>query len=160
MSLRPDSADTAAGAAVVLFGAVVLQQAGAIPESPLYAAVGPKLVPYFAGGCLLVLGVLLLARGLRGGWSAELEEVRDAPPINPRSFGLLLAGLVANLLLIDTLGFVVAGTVQFVLIAWALNARSLWRAALVGFAVTMGAWLFFDRALGVNIGAGILGRWS
>lgn len=159
MSRRADIADTAAGAAVALFGAVILWQAGEIPESPLYAAVGPKLVPYFAGACLLGLGLALLVQALRGGWSAELDEVRDAPPVNPRSFGLLLAGLLANLLLIDTLGFVFAGTVQFVLIAWALNARSLWRAALVGFAVTMGAWLFFDKALGVNIGAGILGEW-
>lgn len=159
MSRRADIADTAAGAAVALFGAVIIWQAGEIPESPLYAAVGPKLVPYFVGACLLGLGVVLLIQALRGGWSAELDEVRDAPPVNPRSFGLLLAGLLANLLLIDTLGFVFAGTVQFVLIAWALNTHSLWRAALVGFAVTMGAYLFFDKALGVNIGAGILGEW-
>lgn len=137
------------------FGAAVIWQGSVIPASPLYAAVGPKLVPYLAGAGLLVLGALLLGVALRGGWSSGLEAVRDAPPVNPRSFCLLLAGLLANLALIDTLGFVFAGTVQFVLVALALNARNLARTALIGLAVTFGAFLFFDKALGVNIGTGI-----
>lgn len=156
MSQRPDTADTVAAAAVTVFGAIILWQASVIPESPLYAAVGPKLVPYVAGCGLVGLGLLLMAHAWQGGWSSGMEEVRDAPPINKRGFGLLLAGLAANLLLIDTLGFVFAGTVQFVLVAWAFNARSLLRAALIGLAVTFGAYLFFAKALGVNIGAGVL----
>lgn len=156
MSQAPGAADTVAAVAVTVFGAVILWQASVIPESPLYAAVGPKLVPYIAGCGLVGLGLLLMAHAWRGGWSSGLEEVRNAPPINPRSFGLLLAGLAANLLLIDTLGFVFAGTVQFVLVAWALNTRSILRAALIGLAVTFGAYLFFAKALGVSIGAGVL----
>lgn len=155
MSRRADTADTVVALAVTVFGGVVIWRGSAIPPSPLYAAVGPKLVPYVAGAALVVLGVLLLVEALRGGWSSELEEVRDAPPVNLRSFGLLVAGLFANLALIDTLGFVFAGTVQFTLVAMALNAKSPLRAALIGLVVTFGAFLFFDKALGVNIGAGI-----
>ena len=48
--------------------------------------------------------------------------MEDAPPANPRSLGLLLAGLLANLALIGPLGFTVAATVQFVLVAAAFGS--------------------------------------
>jgi putative tricarboxylic transport membrane protein len=157
MTSRHKSApDLAAGVFVVALGALALLQAAVIPASPIYAQVGPKLVPYLISACLLLLGAGLVASALRGGWSAALPEVREAPPANYRALGLLLAGLLANLVLIGPLGFTLAATVQFALVAAAFGSRKLLRDLVIAFLVSLGAWLVFARLLGVNIGAGIV----
>lgn len=148
--------DLLVGLFVVLLGLLCLWQAAVIPVTPLYAQVGPKFMPYLVGGLVTLIGAGLTASALRGGWSHGLEEVRDAPPTNWRALGLVGAGLVANLVLIDTLGFVFAATAQFVLVAAGFGSRRPLRDLLIGIAVTLGAYLAFDKLLGVNIGAGIL----
>jgi putative tricarboxylic transport membrane protein len=149
-------ADVAAGACVVVLGGVALWQALVIPASPIYAQVGPKLVPFVVAGGLLLLGAGLVYEALRGGWSHELEDVRDAPPVNWRAFGLLLAGLAANLLLIGPFGFSLAATVQYVLVAAAFGSRRFVRDAVLALVLTLAVWFLFVEALGVNIGAGVL----
>ncbi|MCK8784115.1 tripartite tricarboxylate transporter TctB family protein [Roseomonas sp. NAR14] len=151
--------DFAVGLGILALGGLALWQAAAIPPSPVYAQLGPKAVPYLVAAGLLLLGCGLTASALRGGWSAALPEVREAPPPNRRAFAWLLAGLAVNLLLIDRLGFVVAATGQFVLVARAFGSRRPLRDLAIGLAVTLAAYLGFDRVLGVSIGAGILEGW-
>lgn len=148
--------DLAAGLFVFVLGGLAVWQALAIPASPIYAQVGPKAVPFAVAGGLLLLGAGLVAQALRGGWSHELEEARDAPPPNPRAFALLLAGLAANLLLIVPLGFSVAATAQYVLVAAGFGSRRFLRDAAVALVLTLAAWFLFVELLGVNIGAGVL----
>ena len=148
--------DLAAGLFVVGLGGLALWQALVIPTSPIYAQVGPKAVPFAVAGGLLLLGAALVYEALRGGWSRELEEVRDAPPVNWRAFTLLLAGLLANLLLIGPLGFSLAATVQYVLVAAAFGSRRLLRDAALALVLTLAVWFLFVELLGVNIGAGVL----
>ncbi|HWL80786.1 MAG TPA: tripartite tricarboxylate transporter TctB family protein [Roseomonas sp.] len=148
--------DLAVGLFVVLLGLLCIWQAAVIPVSPLYAQVGPKFMPYLVGALVTAVGLGLTAVALRGGWSRDLEEVAEAPPTNWRALGLLGAGLLVNLLLIDSLGFVFAATAQFVLVAAAFGSRRPGRDLLIGIIVTFGAFLAFDKLLGVNIGAGIL----
>jgi putative tricarboxylic transport membrane protein len=153
---RPDRADLGAGLFVLALGGVAVWQTLAIPVSPIYAQVGPKLVPWLIAAALLLLGALLTASALRGGWSHDIEELAGAPPANPRALGLLLAGLLANLVLIGPFGFTVAATVQFVLAAAAFGSRAHPRNALIAFVVALGAYTLFVKALGVNIGAGVV----
>ena len=148
--------DLVVGIVVLLMGLLCLWQAVVIPVTPLYAQVGPKFMPYLIGALVVAIGIGLVLVALRGGWSHELEEVQSAPPTNWRALGILGAGLLANLLLIDWLGFVIAATAQFVLVSAAFGSRHPLRDLAIGFAVTFGAYLGFDKALGVNIGAGIL----
>lgn len=148
--------DLGAGLFVVALAGLAIWGVRRIPASPLYAQVGPTVVPWIAAGALLACGLALVAMALAGGWSHAIEEVRTQAPINPASFGLLWAGLLANLLLIETLGFVFSATAMFVLVAAAFGSRRFLRDLLIGAAVTLGSYLFFDRALGVDIGAGIL----
>lgn len=148
--------DLVVGGLVLLLGLLCLWQAAIIPATPLYAQVGPKFTPYLVGGLVCVVGAGLTLSAWRGGWSHTLPEVAEAPPTNWRALGLLGAGLVANLALIDTLGFVFAATAQFVLVAAAFGSRHPLRDLAIGLAVTFGAYLAFDKLLGVNIGAGIL----
>lgn len=148
-------ADLTVGGFVVLIGAVCLWQAAAIPASPLYGQVGPKAVPYAVGGVMLLLGLGLTMVALRGGWSADLPEVAEAPPANPRAILLMAAGLFANLALIGPAGFSIAATAQFVLVCAAFGSRSPLRDLLIGAVLSLGAFFLFVEALGVNIGAGL-----
>ena len=148
--------DLAAGLFVAALGGLALWQALVIPTSPIYAQVGPKAVPFVVAGGLLLLGAGLVYEALRGGWSHELEEVRDAPPVNWRAFALLLAGLLANLLLIVPLGFSLAATAQFVLVAAAFRSRRFFLDAALALVLTLATWFLFVQLLGVNIGAGVL----
>lgn len=155
-SRATDAADLAAGIFVVLLGVVSLWAASAIPTSPIYAQVGPKAIPYVVAAGLLVLGVLLVAVALRGGWSADLPEVAEAGPANRPALAWLLGGLAINLALIVPLGFSLAASAQFVCTARAFGSRTPLRDAAVALAVSLGAFFLFVELLGVNIGAGVL----
>jgi putative tricarboxylic transport membrane protein len=147
--------DFAAGLGVLVLAGVVVWQTLSIPVSPMYARVGPTLFPWLAAGGLLVLGAALTFVGLRGGWSHTIEGLPEEK-FNPLSFGLLLLGLVANVALIEPLGFVLASSVQFVLVCAAFSSRAWLMNAGLGLAVCLVAFLLFARLLGVNIGAGLL----
>ncbi|MBX6747741.1 MAG: tripartite tricarboxylate transporter TctB family protein [Acetobacteraceae bacterium] len=148
--------DLLAGLFVLGLGGLALWQAMVIPVSPIYAQVGPKAVPYVVAGGLLLLGAGLVLVALRGGWSWELEEVQQAPPTNWRALILMAAGLAANLALIGPLGFSIAATAQFVLVAAAFGSRRFLRDLVVALVLTLAVWFGFVEVLGVNIGAGLL----
>lgn len=149
-------ADLGAALFVLGLGLVAVWQTYAIPVTPLYAQVGPKLVPAVIAGALLALGGALVATALRGGWSHDIEELQGAPPVNLRALGLLLAGLLANVVLIEPFGFTVAATAQFALVAAAFGSRAHLRNLGIAFVVALGAYALFVKALGVNIGAGLV----
>ncbi|MBV1796894.1 tripartite tricarboxylate transporter TctB family protein [Siccirubricoccus sp. G192] len=148
--------DLMVGLFVLALGGLALWQAMVIPVSPIYAQVGPRAVPYVVAGGMLLLGAGLVYVALRGGWSHELEEMQDAPPTNWRALTLLGAGLVANLALIGPLGFSVAATAQFVLVAAAFGSRRFLRDLVLALVLTLVVWFGFVEVLGVNIGAGVL----
>ena len=149
-------ADLGAGLFVVALGALGLWQAAVIPASPLYAQVGPTVIPTLVAGAMLLLGGALVLAALRGGWSHRIEEVQEAGPPNWRALGLMAAGLGANLVLIGPLGFSLAAAAQFVLVSAAFGSRSLLRDAVLAPLLCLGVWFLFVQALGVNIGAGVL----
>jgi putative tricarboxylic transport membrane protein len=153
---RPDRADLGAGLFVLGLGGIAVWQTLAIPVSPIYAQVGPKLVPWLIAVALLVVGGLLTLAALRGGWSRDIEELQGGAPVNWRALGLMLASLLANLALIVPFGFTVAATVQFTLVAAAFGSRAHLTNLGIAFAVSLGAYALFVKLLGVNIGAGLV----
>ncbi|UFN48986.1 tripartite tricarboxylate transporter TctB family protein [Roseomonas sp. OT10] len=148
--------DLAVGVAVLLMALLVVWQTLVIPASPTYAVVGPTVVPWLVAALLVGVGAGLCGAALRGGWSKDLEEVREAPPTNWRALGLLAAGLIVQVALIEWLGFVIASTILYVFVCAAFGSRRPLVDLLIGIIVTVVAYLAFDRLLGVNIGAGIL----
>lgn len=155
LSTGPVWTDVGVGIGVLALAALVVVGTLMIPQSPIYARVGPTLFPWLAGAGLAVLGFGLALVGLRGGWSRTLED-RPTDPFNPVSFGLLLAGLVVNAGLIDYVGFVLASTAQFVLVCACFGSRGWLRNVCIGLIVCLGSYIVFSRLLGVNIGAGII----
>jgi putative tricarboxylic transport membrane protein len=147
--------ETAIGLGALVFAALVLWQAWNIPVSPLYAKIGPSIFPYFTAAAFAVLAVLMLVEGLRGGWQAEDEK---EVALDWRAVLYVVAGLAANVALIGYLGFTAASTALFVLVARGFGSRAPLRDAGIGFAVALASYFGFAKALGVNIGAGIIER--
>ncbi|WP_198378428.1 tripartite tricarboxylate transporter TctB family protein [Neoroseomonas rubea] len=148
--------DLAVGLGVTALGVLAAWLTWVIPVTPVYAVVGPKLVPALIAGALVLFGLALSGVALRGGWSADIAEVAEAGPPNLVSLGWLLGGLLLNLVLIVPLGFALSAAIQFVCTARAFGSRSPVRDAAIALAVSLGAFFLFVEALGVNIGAGLL----
>jgi len=148
--------DLAVGLGVVALGALAGWLTWVIPVTPVYAVVGPKLVPALIAGALVLFGLLLTGAALRGGWSADIPEVAEAGPPNVVALAWLGGGMLLNLVLIEPLGFALSAAVQFVCTARAFGSRSPLRDAGIALLVSLGAFFLFVEALGVNIGAGLL----
>jgi len=148
--------DLAVGVAVTALGLMTAWLTWVIPVTPVYAVVGPKLVPAVIAAALVVLGLSLSGVALRGGWSSDLPEVAEAGPQNIPALAWLGGGMLLNLVLIGPLGFSIGAAVQFVCTARAFGSRAPLRDAVIALAVSLGAFFLFVEALGVNIGAGLL----
>lgn len=152
MRSGPRRGEVAVSLGLVALAALAIWQTTVIPVSPIYARVGPTLFPWIAAIGLLVFSLLLLVEALRGGFA----DVEPQLSVDWHSLAWVVAGLLANLALIGSLGFVFAAVATFVCVARGFGSTAPLRDALVGAAVSFAAYLGFDRLLGVNIGAGIL----
>ena len=141
------------GVGLLACAAVVLWQTLAIPVSPLYSKVGPTVFPYMTAMGLAVLSLLLIVAALRGGWQPQDEK---ETPVDWKSMAFVVAGLIANLVLIKPLGFTAASVVMFVLICYGFGSKHPLRDALIGLVLALAAYFGFAKALGVNIGAGVI----
>jgi putative tricarboxylic transport membrane protein len=151
-SLRWPQVAVASG--VVVLGLIVVWQTFQVPVSPLYARVGPKVFPFAVSFGLIALGLALAFQAVTGRWTDE-EQLQDEPVDWP-SLAWLGLGLVLNLTLIGSLGFVIASTLMFVCVARAFGSRRPLFDAGIGVLTALVAYLGFDRVLGINIGGGIL----
>jgi putative tricarboxylic transport membrane protein len=151
--LRPAFGETIIATGVLLLAAVICWQTAAIPVSPLYAKVGPTVVPTITAVGLGLLGLLLLVSALRGGWQ-PLEEKEIAPDY--AALAWVAAGLVLNVLLIGPAGFAVASVMLFVCVARGFGSRAILRDASIGAAFALVAYFGFAKTLGINIGAGFV----
>ncbi len=148
---KPVWQDTAIGIGVLVLAAIVGWQTSVIPENAIYARVGPRVFPWLSTVMLTVMGALLTLQGLRGGWPHD--EGGDTDWV---TLSWLLAGLLLNVLLIDTAGFIIAGTLLFVCTARAFLSTQPLRDAAIGLTLAIVSYVGFDRVLGYKIGVGIV----
>jgi putative tricarboxylic transport membrane protein len=119
---------------------------------------GPKPVPVFVGSLLILLAALLavaVARGSRG--EAEAGEDIDLDQrIDIKTVLGLLGVFIANILLIDLLGWVISGGLLFYGCAIVLGSRHFVRDLAISAVLSLGT--FYGFAIGLNVGlpAGIL----
>jgi putative tricarboxylic transport membrane protein len=140
--------------AVLAAGVAVLIGAGMISQPMAGAAVGPRAAAYGVGALIAACGALLLAEALRGGWLCEAtdDDANGRPDLWPMI--VLGLGMLANVMLIKTTGFIIATTIMFVFTARAFGARRLWVAALIGFSLALATYYGFARLLDLRIGGG------
>ena len=151
--LRPAVGETIIAAGVLVLAVVIIWQTAIIPVSPIYAKVGPTIVPYITALGLAVLGLLLLYSALKGGW--QPEEEKEITPDRPALLWVI-AGLALNVLLITYAGFTIASIVLFVCVARGFGSQAILRDAGIGAAFALIAYFGFAQTLGINIGAGVL----
>lgn len=141
------------GLGLLACAAGVLWQTLEIPVSPMYSKVGPTVFPYMTMAGLAVLAILLIVAAARGGWQPDEEK---ETPTDWKALAFVAAGLAANVLLIGPLGFTAASVVMFVLVCFGFGSRRPLRDALIALVLALAAYFGFARALGVNIGAGVI----
>jgi putative tricarboxylic transport membrane protein len=120
--------------------------------------VGPRTVPYLVAGLLFLCTVWLIADVLRGG-RGEAEGGEDVDLDQPSEWRVVLplvAAFVANILLIDLLGWVISGTILFWGSVWALGSRHYVRDVLISLAISLFTFYGFYAGLGIYLPAGLL----
>ena len=153
MARRGAIGEAVIGAGVLALAAVMLWQTLAIPVSPIYAQVGPTIVPVITALALGILGILLLIAAWQGGW--QPEEEREFTP-DRVALAWVAAGLVLNVLLIGSAGFTVASVILFVCVARGFGSKAIVRDTLIAAAFALVAYFGFAQTLGINIGSGIV----
>ncbi|WP_378732109.1 tripartite tricarboxylate transporter TctB family protein [Nocardia brasiliensis] len=122
--------------------------------------VGPKAMPVAVGALLLLVAVVLAVDVLRGG-KGEAEGGEDIDLSTPpewRTVALLVGVFVANIVLIDIVGFPIAGTLLFWGAAYALGSRHWLRDPLVAVILALVTHIVFVQLLGVALPGGPLER--
>ena len=146
-------------AAVILSIGIVGFVAGAGIETPDSASdIGPRALPYIVSGLLVAVGAGLIVQLLRG-VTGEAEEGEDIDPdvkTDWLTVAKMAGAVVVHIFLIVPLGWPVAAAVLFVGAAWALGAKPLWRAAVVGVVMALLLQFAFAGLLGVSLPAGVL----
>ncbi|MEV5001139.1 tripartite tricarboxylate transporter TctB family protein [Nocardioides sp. LML1-1-1.1] len=153
-----DKAQYGLAAFLVLVGGYVVYDGSTLENGFNDQHVQPWALPYTVGGALLLLGVLLAIATARGDRpeAEEGEDVDLTQGTDLRTIGLLVAVLVANMLLIDFLGWAITGALLFAGTTYVLGSRTWVRNLAIGAALSVGTWYGFYVALGLPIPAGIL----
>ncbi|KAE8765338.1 tripartite tricarboxylate transporter TctB family protein [Georgenia thermotolerans] len=120
--------------------------------------IGPRAVPYLVAALLFGTAVVLAVDVLRGG-RGEVEGGEDvdlSQPTDWRTVVPLVAVFAANIVLIDTLGWVISGALLFFGSVMALGSRHYVRDALVSLVLALGTFYGFYLGLGIHLPAGLL----
>lgn len=141
-------------AGVLGVAGLAIWQTLAIPKTVLFSAVGPQVIPWVISLFLLATGIGLIIAALRGGWAHD----QDGTITEWGSLAYVMGGLILNAGLIEHIGFILASTLMFVLVARGFESRSPLRDGAIGFALALVSYVGFDRILGYKIGSGIIER--
>ena len=115
-------------------------------------AVGPTLFPFLIAAGLVVIGVLLLYEAFRGHIAHE-----GGLELDWWGVGLVSAGLIAQLLLLERAGWVLATALLFVAAARAFGSRRLVADAALGLALAGLSFVVFTYGLDLSLPGGDLG---
>jgi putative tricarboxylic transport membrane protein len=139
-------------AGVLVLAGLSAWQAMEIPKGSLFASVGPDVAPKFVTAFMVATGIGLIIAALRGGWAQE----QDGTITEWGSLGLVALGLFVNAALIDVIGFILAATLMFPLVARGFGSLNPLRDVAIGFTLSFISYVGFDRVLGYKIGSGII----
>jgi len=145
---RPDWAALVIAAVLVAMAAVIFFDVARLNETTGYS-LGPATVPHWIAYVLVGLGV----------WTVFAAFRRDFPERERQEFGpvvWVVAGLVAQMVLIRPLGFSIATGALFGLAAAGFGARRIWISIPVGIVICLGIYWLFAVVLQLSLPAGPL----
>lgn len=148
-------------AGVVALGAIIVWQTTNIRLTPINSRIGPRVIPYIVGSGLIITG-LWLAKDVFLGNTATVDAGEDAEDVDPSlptdwaTVAIVGASLLAYLFLIERAGFVIASTVLFFGAAYGMGSRHIVRDLVIGFALSLAAYVLFTEGLSLRLPEGIL----
>jgi putative tricarboxylic transport membrane protein len=151
LSRRPDGAALVIAAILAAIAAVIIWQTSQMRVPPIQARVGPTVFPYIIAGGLLLLSVGTVVSALRNSFP---ERTND----NYVPMFWIMGGLVAQLLLLTTIGFSVATGILFAFTAKAFGRGPLWKTIPIGVAFSFIVWFAFAKGLQLSLPSGPIER--
>ena len=115
------------------------------------AVVGPALFPYLISAGLVIVGVALLREAISGHVAHEGGMELDWIAV-----ALVSAGLIIQMFLLETLGWIPASALLFMAVARAFGSRRLVIDAVLGIALTAASFVVFNYGLGLNLPGGVI----
>lgn len=136
---------------------VVLVDTAGIQQSNAVGFVGPEVFAFMVGGLLFAVSGLQVIAVLRGdrGTPEGVEGGVAVGEAKWKSFGLLVAGLLAYTALLEILGFPIMGAVLFFSVAWALGAKPKIRLAIISIIVSALIFVSFNEGLQLQLPSGL-----
>jgi putative tricarboxylic transport membrane protein len=141
------------GLGVIGVGLFIGIETSNIQVAPVYAKVGPTMIPLIVAGGLVLLGAALALQAVRRG-PADAPVV--ATPSDLRALLAISVGLWLQILLQDQAGFVIAAALLFYCVAWAFGSRRFLRDAVIAVLLAIVVYLGFTRGLDLALPAGVL----
>jgi putative tricarboxylic transport membrane protein len=147
------------GAGVLALGAFLAIGSREISSEAGYGGVGPNFLPLVTGLALLVLGAFLIYEAATGGFRS-LEEPSGAAHGHWVGFAWVSAGIIANALLIERIGFILACGLCYLLAVRGLRlskdegmgSLKTWLLdAFTGLAIAAPVFWLFTKALSINL---------
>ena len=154
--MRAPAGQVAVAAGVAALGALILWGSYHLPTAGGYAQVGPGMVPRGVGVGIVALGVLLLREAFSGGFRNVDEEGEARLPLDWISFAWVSGGILAYGVLIERVGFILASTLLFVMVARGFRSRRWLLNAATGLVLAAIVFAIFNYGLGLTLPAGIL----
>ena len=124
-----------------------------------YARVGPNVAPAVIAGGLILLGLWLLYEAVFGGWRnavPDSSEARGEHDFSSSAFIWVSIGLIAQMLLIQRAGFVLAQATLFTCVARGFGSKRYPRDFAIGLTLGVAVFFFFVKFLNVNLPPGWL----
>ena len=139
-------------------GVYLVLDASNIAAAGSVNTIGPRFFPYLVGGVVIATAVALGVRVWRGdqGPADESEDVDPTAGTSWRAVGVIAVAFLAHALLINVIGWPLAVTLMFGVVAWSLGARGIVRPLLAGGVTSVIVWIVFVKALNVALPGGTL----
>jgi putative tricarboxylic transport membrane protein len=147
--------DVVVAVCVVALGLFTIVDARRITVPLSANVVGPRAFPYAVGALLVLAGAVVLVGALRGA-RAEPEAGEDVDVDAPTDWSTLakvVIGFALHVLLVDAIGWALAGGLLFAVVAWALGGNPV-KAVVVGLVLGFALQAVFVTGLGVTLPAG------
>lgn len=125
--------------------------AQAMDRGPL----GPHVLPVVVGCMLLVCATGIAIDLLRGG-QGQPEDGEAGDRADWITWAVVLGSVVLVALVVEPLGWVIAGGAMFYLCVYAFGSRAYLRDLVVAVVLAIGSFYFFFSVLGINLSAGVL----
>lgn len=152
-------AQTLIGAGALLVAALLAWGASGIPSEAGYAGVGPNFLPWVVAAALAACGGWLLYEARSGGFR-DLDPPSGAERADWHALAWVAGGIVANALLIERAGFVLACALCYTLAVHGLRSaegrpwggpRQALLDAVTGMLIALPVFWLFTQVLKVNL---------